>query len=147
MAAETTDVTVTTVIPSRETPRRRIWLSNLDLVAGNRYTPTIYAYPGAGRPDSFNVEVLKTALANALVVFYPLAGRLSRDPETGRPEIDCSGQGVVFVTAKLDAVIDDFNDFVPSVEMRRKLVPATNSVDPPCAMLVMQVNWLRLFCF
>ncbi|KAJ4813683.1 HXXXD-type acyl-transferase family protein [Rhynchospora pubera] len=125
------EITQSTIVtPSEETPKHKIWLSNLDVVAARGYTPTIYVYPSTGRKDFFPVDALKAALAKALVVFYPLAGRLNRDPETGRPEIDCTGEGVIFFTASLDATLYDFKDFAPSEEMRKKLVPVARLRGP-----------------
>ncbi|XP_078150604.1 putrescine hydroxycinnamoyltransferase 1-like [Carex rostrata] len=133
----------TLVTPSEETPKHKIWLSNLDVITARGYTPTIYVYPSIGVKYFFPVEAMKAALAKALVIFYPLAGRLSRNPETGRPEINCTGEGVNFYTAELDATLDDFTDFAPSAEMRKKLVPVIDSADPPCVMMVLQMTRLR----
>lgn len=134
------EVTQSTIVtPSDQTPKHKIYLSNLDIVAARGYTPTFYVYPSNGMKDFFPVEAFKAALAKALVVFYPLAGRLSRDPQTGRPEIDCTGEGVNFFTADLDATVEDFKDFKPSAEMRKKLVPVVNSADPPCIIMAIQV--------
>ncbi|CAI0559827.1 unnamed protein product [Linum tenue] len=38
---------------------------------------------------------MKESLSQALVAFFPAAGRLARD-ESGRFEIDCGGQGVLY---------------------------------------------------
>lgn len=67
-------------------------------------------------------QVLKEALSKALVLFYPMAGRLKRD-EDGRIEIDCNGQGVLFVEAHTNSLIDDFGDFSPTLELRQ-LIPS-----------------------
>jgi shikimate O-hydroxycinnamoyltransferase len=101
-------------------------------------------YPSTGQPDFFPAEALKDALAKTLVVFYPLAGRLSQDPETGRPEINCTGEGVKFLTADSDATLDDFKDFAPSADMRNKLIPVVDSTGSPCALTMLQVNLFKL---
>ncbi|XP_078166246.1 putrescine hydroxycinnamoyltransferase 1-like [Carex rostrata] len=138
------EVTQSTIVtPSDQTLKHKIYLSNLDIVADRSYTPTFYVYPSSGMKDLFPIEVFKAALAKALVVFYPLAGRLSRDPQTGRPEIDCTGEGVNFLTADLDATVEDFKDFKPSAEMRKMLVPVVNSADPPCIIMAIQITCLR----
>lgn len=69
-------------------------------------------------------NVLKQALSKALVPFYPMAGRLRRDDD-GRIEIDCNGEGVLFVEAETTSVIDDFGDFAPTLELRR-LIPTVD---------------------
>ncbi|RLM65424.1 shikimate O-hydroxycinnamoyltransferase-like [Panicum miliaceum] len=86
------------VTPAGETPAGAIWLSNLDLAARRGYTPTVYFYRPDGEPGLFAVDVIKDSLASELVTFYPLAGRL---------QVDCTGEGVVFVTARSEYVLDD----------------------------------------
>ncbi|KAM0908823.1 hypothetical protein ACQ4PT_015171 [Festuca glaucescens] len=96
----------TLVAPSEETPRTGLWLSNLDLAGHRSHTPLVYYYP-APTPgskegaDFFSPDRLRAALARALVPFYPLAGRLDVD-EDGRLQINCNGEGVLFVVARAD---------------------------------------------
>uniref|UniRef100_M8BWW1 Anthranilate N-benzoyltransferase protein 1 n=1 Tax=Aegilops tauschii TaxID=37682 RepID=M8BWW1_AEGTA len=81
---------------------------------------------------------LRQALARALVPFYPLAGRMATGPE-GRLEIDCNGEGALFVVARADFTGDEmFRDFEPSPEARRLLVPFAASGDPPCLLAMVQ---------
>lgn len=136
------------VRPARETPRQRVWNSNLDLVVPRFHTPSVYFYrrPEAG-PDAapevfFDAERMRQALAEALVPFYPMAGRLARD-EDGRVEIDCNGEGVLFVEADApDATIADYGDFAPTMELKR-LIPAVDYTDDISAfpLLVLQVSF------
>ncbi|GJN40655.1 hypothetical protein PR202_gb29904 [Eleusine coracana subsp. coracana] len=126
------------VVPAEETPAGAVWLSNLDLAARRGYTPTVYFYRTNGKPEFFEADAVKDSLARALVAFYPLAGRLGLDP-TGRVQIDCTGEGAVFVTARSDYVLDDLlNEFVPCNEMRDLFVPPTPAPHPPCALLFAQ---------
>lgn len=111
------------VKPSEETPKHGLWLSNLDLLVARSLTPTVYIYRPRSDPAFFSPAVLKAALSKALVPFYPLAGRLAQD-DAGRPEIQCSGEGVLFVTARAEATLDDLGDFAPSDELRQMLVPS-----------------------
>ncbi|TKW03611.1 hypothetical protein SEVIR_7G052700v4 [Setaria viridis] len=131
------------VAPADETPAGAVWLSNLDLAARRGYTPTVYFYRPDGEPGVFAVDIIKDSLAKALVPFYPLAGRLGLDA-TGRLQVDCTGEGVVFVTARSDYVLNDLiNDFVPCTEMRDLFVPRELSPTPPCVLLLVQVTSLR----
>ena len=116
----------TVVKPAAETPRRAIWNSSLDLVVSNMHTPSVYFYrpPAIAAGKFFDAGVLKEALAKVLVEFYPLAGRLSRDA-TGRIEINCNAEGVLFVEAETSAAVDDFGDFAPTPELKR-LIPAVD---------------------
>ncbi|KAG9148494.1 hypothetical protein Leryth_027122 [Lithospermum erythrorhizon] len=114
----------TLVKPAEETPKRSLWNSNVDLVVPNFHTPSVYFYRPTGSTNFFDSKVLKVALSCALVPFYPMGGRLKRD-EDGRIEINCQGQGVLFVEAVSDGVVDDFGDFAPTLELR-SLIPAVD---------------------
>ena len=129
----------TMVRPAQETPGRNLWNSNVDLVVPNFHTPSVYFYRPTGSSNFFDAKVLKDALSRALVPFYPMAGRLKRD-EDGRIEIECNGEGVLFVEAESDGVVDDFGDFAPTLELRR-LIPAVDYSQgiSSYALLVLQV--------
>ncbi|CAI9113849.1 OLC1v1014533C1 [Oldenlandia corymbosa var. corymbosa] len=133
----------TMVKPAGETPRRSLWNSNVDLVVPNFHTPSVYFYRPNGSPNFFDAKVLKDALGRALVPFYPMAGRLKRD-EDGRIEIDCNGEGVLFVEAESNGTVDDYGDFAPTLELRR-LIPAVDyslGIES-YALLVLQVTYFK----
>nr|GEV08382.1 shikimate O-hydroxycinnamoyltransferase-like [Tanacetum cinerariifolium] len=112
------------VIPAMEKPRTNIWNLNIDLIASNIHTPRVYFYLSNSADNFFDAKVLKDALSRALVSFYPLGGKLKED-ESVCIEIDCQGQGALFVEAESNGVVDDFNDFQPTMELY-KLIPAVN---------------------
>ncbi|XP_073035952.1 shikimate O-hydroxycinnamoyltransferase-like [Primulina eburnea] len=133
----------TLVAPEAATPNVGLWNSNVDLVVPNFHTPSVYFYRPAEAADFFDATVLKLALGRVLVPFYPMAGRLKRD-EDGRIEINCNAEGVLFVEAECDGVVDDFGDFAPTLELRR-LIPAVDyslgiSSYP---LLVLQVTYFK----
>lgn len=133
----------TMVGPAQETPRRILWNANVDLVVPNFHTPSVYFYRPTGSSNFFEARILKDALSRALVPFYPMAGRLMKD-EDGRVEIDCQGQGVLFVEAESDGVIDEFGDFAPTLELR-KLIPAVDyslGIES-YSLLVLQVTYFK----
>ena len=119
-----TVIETSTVIPADETPKIKLWNSNLDLVSPYIHTPSVHFYQHSGAANFFDTKMMKESLSKALVPFYPLGGRLSKDVD-GRIEIDCQGQGVLFVEAESDGVIDGLSDFAPILELR-KLVPAVD---------------------
>ncbi|XP_024198128.1 shikimate O-hydroxycinnamoyltransferase isoform X1 [Rosa chinensis] len=140
------------VKPAVETPRRSLWISNLDMVSSNAHTPTVYFYrpENGGAVDNgnfFDPIELKEALSKALVPFYPLAGRLQRNNEdkNGRVEIDCNADGVLFVFADSSYCIDDFGDFLPTPEFGSMLIPDVDysAGISSYALLVVQITYLK----
>ncbi|KAI3701611.1 hypothetical protein L6452_26813 [Arctium lappa] len=113
------------VKPSKPTPNQRLWTSNLDLVVGRIHILTVYFYRPNGSSNFFDSGVLKKALADVLVSFFPMAGRLGKDGDDGRVVINCNGEGVLFVEAEADCCIDDFGEITPSPELR-KLAPTVD---------------------
>ncbi|CAL5081498.1 unnamed protein product [Urochloa decumbens] len=138
------------VPPSEPTPRGALWLSNLDLAARNGYTPTVYFFrrPDGGQQpplqgNFFSAGVLRAALADALVPFYPFAGRLGVGRD-GRAEIDCNAEGALFVVARSEAALDEFEDgFAPSKAMNDMFVPPYESAGPAAPLLLLQVTFFR----
>ncbi|CAN1328587.1 Shikimate O-hydroxycinnamoyltransferase [Linum perenne] len=99
----------------------RLWLSNLDLVHGRIHLPLLYFYKAVENGRFFEAGLLKETLRRVLVLFYPIAGRLARD-EMGRLEVDCNGEGVLFVEAETDFRLSQIGESAPSFELL-KLVP------------------------
>ncbi|KAJ4761212.1 HXXXD-type acyl-transferase family protein [Rhynchospora pubera] len=131
----------TFVVPSENTPRERLVLSNLDLVAVRKHNCTIYLYKNnEGAKDFFSVEVIKSALAKTLVLFYPLAGRhvIGLD---GRDQIDCNTEGVLFVVARLDCTADSIQFEPMSPDIRELFFPKEPQSSSLLQML--QVTYLK----
>ncbi|XP_073526185.1 uncharacterized protein [Phyllobates terribilis] len=132
------------VQPSQEMPKRRLWLSNVDIIISRAHVPSIYFYRPTRSTSFFDPNVLKKALSQALIPYYPVAGRLSRDFDGRRMEIDCNGEGVLFMEAETTSTLDDFDDFAPTMEYK-KLVPGVNcpgdiSSSP---LLLLQVTYFK----
>lgn len=101
--------------PATETPTHHIWLSPLDLqMMRSKHSAFVYFYKSNISSDSFKPQVLKDALSNVLVPFYPAAGRYGRD-ENGRIEIICNAEGALFVEAEASIMLDDLDYFAPNV--------------------------------
>ncbi|XVF35581.1 hypothetical protein REPUB_Repub18cG0158300 [Reevesia pubescens] len=113
------------VQPAEDTPKHRLWLSNLELARIiNHHVPLVYFYKSNGSSNFFKIRLLKDALSNILVPFYTLAGRFGTD-KNGRLEIICNANGVLFVETEATAAIDDLGDFAPSSQLRQ-LVPTVD---------------------
>lgn len=134
--------------PAKETPEQILKSSTIDLLFPNYYTPTIYVYKPDGSKNFFETRLLKEGLSNCLVEFYPAAGRLRRREEGGVGfDIDCNGEGVLFVEAESDGVIDDFGDFAPCPVLDQ-LIPTVDIFDESVShpLVVLQVCF-SLRCF
>ncbi|KAL6012187.1 hypothetical protein ACLOJK_002665 [Asimina triloba] len=133
----------TMVRPAEEMPQRYLWNANVDLVVPRFHTPSVYFYSPNGSSTFFDPHVMKEALSKALVPFYPMAGRLHRDAN-GRIEIDCNAAGVLLVQADTPAVVDDFGDFAPTMELKQ-LIPAVDYSDDISSypLLVLQVTYFK----
>ncbi|KAJ3703755.1 hypothetical protein LUZ61_007460 [Rhynchospora tenuis] len=129
------------VVPSDETPKGRLWLSNLDQVAQSAFVGTVYFYKKTEATNFFSVEVLKDALSKALVLFYPLAGRHVVGSD-GRVELDCNAKGCFFVIARLECTFDSIN-FQPLSELKHLFVPNIKMAGSPFVMLMIQVTYLK----
>ncbi|OVA18375.1 Transferase [Macleaya cordata] len=144
------------ITPAKPTPYEFKYLSDIDDQEGLRFQiPVIQFYRNdnddddeacsmvAGRDP---VDVIRKAIANALVFYYPFAGRLREAP--GRKLIvECTGEGVMFIEADADVCLDHFGDALqppfPCLEELIFDVPGSGGV-LNCPLLLIQVT--RLMC-
>lgn len=94
--------------PSSPTPNHSLYLTNLDDQNFLRFSiKYLYLFR-----RSVNIDTLKTSLAEILVHYYPLAGRLTKSPPQNhndhKLEVDCNGHGAVFAQAFMDMTADEF---------------------------------------
>ncbi|CAM0150234.1 unnamed protein product [Urochloa decumbens] len=90
------------VTPAAPTPHETKRLSDHDSL--RMHVPIAFFYRGGRnrRDDGRDpAGVIRRALGEALVPYYPLAGRL-REVEAQKLVIDCTGEGVLFVEADAD---------------------------------------------
>ncbi|XP_044424256.1 acyl transferase 1-like [Triticum aestivum] len=98
------------VAPARPTPRETKILSDVD----DCYDLRVYSFvieffhcrPG-GHPTTTPAKAVKAALAESLVYYYPIAGRL-REVPGNKLVVDCTGEGAVFVEASADVGLEEF---------------------------------------
>lgn len=91
------------ITPSKPTPNETFHLSNLDNQPFVRF-PIQYIFLFE---KSVNVDTLKSSLALALVHYYPLAGRLRIRATDSKFEVQCNGEGAVFIEASVDLAADE----------------------------------------
>ncbi|XP_055821920.1 fatty alcohol:caffeoyl-CoA acyltransferase [Solanum dulcamara] len=105
---------ISPILPSSPIPPSygdTLYLSNLDDMIGSRvFTPTMYFYRSNGKSNVMIINVLKEALANVLVPYYPFSGRL-RETKDGKLEVFFGpNQGVLLVEACSEMTIVNLGD-------------------------------------
>ncbi|XP_051150468.1 spermidine hydroxycinnamoyl transferase-like [Andrographis paniculata] len=135
------------VRPAEPTPEKIMYLNSCDQIKDITHTPTIYFYrPSAALAAVDVIFRLKFSLSQALVPFYPLAGRLNWAAEGGsRVELRCNGAGVPIFEAETEAVIDDFGDFTPTPAIQ-ELIPAVDYTAPIDEIPLVIVQLTRFRC-
>ncbi|KAE8781274.1 benzyl alcohol O-benzoyltransferase-like [Hordeum vulgare] len=137
------------VAPARPTPYEFKVLSDIDDQEVLRfYRSGAFFYRGDASKSGIDpAKVIKSAISEALVHYYPLAGRFRELQPTRKLVVECTGEGVVFVEADADVRMDDFGDsLAPPVPCYDELLPEQECatavvVDRP--LLFVQVTRLR----
>ncbi|XP_010492711.1 PREDICTED: (Z)-3-hexen-1-ol acetyltransferase-like [Camelina sativa] len=98
------------VSPANPTPRELKLLSDIDDQEGLRFhIPTIFFYRHNPKTYSDPVAVIRRALTETLVYYYPFAGRLREGPNR-KLVVDCTGEGVLFIEADADVTLVEFEE-------------------------------------
>ncbi|XP_020399910.1 benzyl alcohol O-benzoyltransferase [Zea mays] len=137
------------VSPSRPTPYEFKMLSDIDDQDVLRFyrSGAFFYRSSASKAGLDPAKVIRSALSEALVHFYPLAGRFRELRPTRKLVVECTGEGVVFVEADADVRMDDLGDsLAPPVPCYDKLLcepesPTADVIDRP--LLYVQVTRLR----
>ncbi|KAJ4957589.1 hypothetical protein NE237_024700 [Protea cynaroides] len=119
----------TMVQPTQDTPNVCLWMNNVDHWVANMYVLCIYFYRPNGSSDFFDTSILKEALCKVLVPFYQMAGRMRKNETDDHLEINCNGDGALFVVAKTNSNIDDLGDFTPTSMELKRLFPPIPGID------------------
>ncbi|KAK2978175.1 hypothetical protein RJ640_016189 [Escallonia rubra] len=117
-------------------------LSDIDQFRALTHATMVYFYRNPGHFTS-NINILKDSLSKALVICYPLAGRL-RWIARNRLEIDCNPLGPKLLEVESESRIDNFGDFCPTPEIKA-LTPPIDYTTPihEIPLLLMQVTKLK----
>ncbi|RCV15442.1 hypothetical protein SETIT_3G056600v2 [Setaria italica] len=111
-----------------------------------RHTPIACFYRGGPPVDDDPAAVIHRALDDALVPYYPLAGRL-REVEGRRLVVDCTGEWVLFVEADADVRLAELEAATglrppfPCLDRLLCYVEGSSGV-LNCTLLLIQVTWL-----
>ncbi|KAF3449610.1 hypothetical protein FNV43_RR10341 [Rhamnella rubrinervis] len=138
------------VVPAKPTPREVKKLSEIDSQPATRFQiPVIWFYKNSSNNNSDGrdpVKVIREALGQTLVYYYPLAGRLIED-DNKNLMVDCNGRGVVFIEASADVTLQQLGPTIqppfPYLDEVLYNVPGSDGI-LGCPLLLIQVT--RLVC-
>ncbi|CAK8542859.1 unnamed protein product [Lathyrus sativus] len=129
------------VIPSKPTPNPKLF-SLCEQIKLRTHAPPFYVYHPHNNISTF-LETLRNSLSQVLVIYYPLAGRLSWI-KGGRWELNCNAKGAILLEAKCETNLKDLGDFVPT-NLVSQLIPNINYDVPieDVPLLVVQLTRFR----
>ncbi|KAL1535493.1 alcohol acyltransferase 9 [Salvia divinorum] len=135
------------ITPSEPTPNHILRLSTLD---SKLFACFIYEYlfiyePLHGVDQDAITENVKAALSLALVPYYPLAGKVQVQNESPGLEVECSGQGILFIRAAASTCTTSEFDSAPRhiMQWKRFLSLQVTDVLSGAPPVVMQLTWLH----
>lgn len=112
-----------TVLPSEETQKKPMFLSNIDQVLNFDVQTLHFFNANPEFPPEIATEKLRIALSRVLVPYDFFAGRLKMNQESKRLELDCNGAGVLFLVASSELTLEEIGDLVyPNPAFRQLIV-------------------------
>jgi len=113
------------IVPEQSTPRKRMFLSNIDLsLVVYQDSVSFFDPPSTQMSFSEVCNKLYRALSKMLMQYDFMAGRLVPSLEdTQRFEIDCNGAGIVVASARTDRKLSEFGVIsAPNPELKELVV-------------------------
>ncbi|GLJ42498.1 hypothetical protein SUGI_0880900 [Cryptomeria japonica] len=131
------------VPPSLPSPKTLLHLSSIDTLSMFRRNifHLLLVYTAHHTISANPANVNREALSKVLVYYFPFAGRL-RIREDGELEVECTGEGALFVEAMADnnlSVLGDLDDIEPSFQQLLFSLPLTTTPIENFHLLVIQV--------
>ena len=142
------------VPPSRPSPKTTLYLSNLDdhLIVRRRFDTLLVYNNGSHNisPSPNPVKVIRDALSQVLAYYYPLAGRVRRTQDARKLQLDCTGEGALFVEASTHSnlsLLGKLEVLKPSFEQLLFQFPLTVEIEevPPLIFQVISFAPLPFF--
>ncbi|KAJ0237165.1 (Z)-3-hexen-1-ol acetyltransferase [Hirschfeldia incana] len=136
------------VTPAKPTPRELKPVSDIDDQQGLRFQiPFIFFYRPNLTCTLDPVQVIRRALGQTLVYYYPFAGRLREGPNR-KLWVDCTGEGALFIEADADvtfAELEEADALLPPFPCLEELIfdveGSSELLNPP--LLLVQVTRLK----
>ncbi|KAJ0976480.1 hypothetical protein J5N97_018445 [Dioscorea zingiberensis] len=129
------------VVPGEATPGGSLALSDIDQSSLLRcLVPSLHLFKHGPNQDDA-AQVIRTALSKALVLYYPMTGKLVQDQNTGQVRVDCTTRnGVWFIDASANCSLEDINylDHPFSIPTHLLLPDSLPHINPEDLILLMQ---------
>ncbi|XP_039122154.1 acyl transferase 9-like [Dioscorea cayenensis subsp. rotundata] len=130
----------TLIVPGEPTPAGKLSLSWIDRYPSHRgMVDTLHVFEHG---HNTTPVIIKKALSQALVLYYPLAGRLVKS-DSGELEVDCTGDGVLFIEAFANCTLEDVRYLeLPLMISKDEILPfpLSENVKAIGALVMMQVT-------
>ncbi|KAH9331116.1 hypothetical protein KI387_003224, partial [Taxus chinensis] len=131
------------VTPCLHSPKTILPLSAIDNTA-RAFSNVLLVYSAnMDRVSADPAKVNREALSKVLVYYYPFAGRLIKK-ENGELEVECTGQGVLFVEAMADSdhsVLTDLDDYNPSFQQLLFSLPQDTDIEDLHLLIVQVIHF------
>ncbi|KAL8552207.1 hypothetical protein ACS0TY_001050 [Phlomoides rotata] len=133
------------IVPPEPTPNHILQLSALDSQLFLRFTSEVLLVyqPCNGVDRATIIDNVKSGLGQALVPYYPLAGRVRARADGSGLEVDCRGQGALFIEAVSNSTVPEFEGAPKQIDQWRKFL-SLEVVDvlEGAPAFVLQLTWL-----
>lgn len=131
------------VPPSQPSPKTILYLSNLEdpLFMRMRFD-TLLVYNNGFHKSLNPVNVIRDALSEVLTYYYPLAGRVKRTQDGRKLQVECTGEGALFVEATTLNTLSHLRDLGPLNHSLEHLLYQIAEVEevPPVIFQVTRFN-------
>ncbi|XP_031125299.1 methanol O-anthraniloyltransferase-like [Ipomoea triloba] len=137
------------LVPAKPTPHEIKELSDIDDQKGLRLHISMIMFYRANPLMKARdpVEAIRDALAEALVWYYPLAGRIIHGINEDKFMVDCNGEGILFVEADSNFSLEDLGDAIkPPCLYSKELLYQVSGSDGILGCPLMLVQVTRLIC-
>ncbi|KAH9329519.1 hypothetical protein KI387_001627, partial [Taxus chinensis] len=118
------------VAPWLPSPKKILQFSSTDNMP-RVFANILFVYDGVSSVSAHPAKTIREALSKVLVYYSPFAGRL-RNKENGDLEVECNGEGAVFVEAIADnelSVLQDLDEYNPSLQQLVFTVPVDTKIE------------------